>query len=145
MVLNGNIKKKTVFDWFKEITTDKRPWSFFDDDFKKEFNVFLIHKIVSMTEAYIDVANIGQSLPYTDKEKIYKFYCEFLPKKSIYSKYIKGVKTKPNENLLKYISKFYECSFREAEEYIQILKKEDIQDILNRYGIEDKEIKKLLK
>jgi hypothetical protein len=135
----------TIFDFFKHVTTDKKSWSSFTEDEQKAFNSFMLHRIVSMTEAYINVANIGQSLPYTDKEKIYKFYCEFLPKKSIYSKYIKGVKTKSNEDLLKYISKFYECSFREAEEYIQILKKEDIQDILNRYGIEDKEIKKLLK
>jgi hypothetical protein len=135
----------TIFDFFKQVTTDKKPWSSFTEDEQKAFNPYMLHKIVSMTEAYIEVANLGQSLPYTDKEKIYKFYCEFLPKKSIYSKYIKGVKTKPNENLLKYISKFHECSFREAEEYIQILKKEDMQDILNRYGIEDKEIKKLLK
>jgi hypothetical protein len=58
-----------------------------------------------------------------EKEKIYKFYCEFLPKKSVYSKYIKGTKTKVNEDLLQYISKYYECSFREAEEYITLLKK----------------------
>jgi hypothetical protein len=135
----------TIFDFFKQVTTDKKPWSSFTEDEQKAFNPYMLHKIVSMTEAYIEVANIGQSLPYTDKEKIYKFYCELLPKKSIYSKYVKGTKTKLNEDLLGYVSKFYECSFREAEEYIQILKKEDMYDILNRYGIEDKEIKKLLK
>ena len=135
----------TIFDFFKQVTTDKKPWSSFTEDEQKAFNPYMLHKIVSMTEAYIEVANIGPSLPYTDKEKIYKFYCELLPKKSIYSKYVKGTKTKSNEDLLEYISKFYECSFREAEEYIQILKKEDMYDILNRYGIEDKEIKKLLK
>jgi len=135
----------TIFDFFKQVTTDKKPWSSFTEDEQKAFSPYMLHKIVSMTEAYIEVANIGQSLPYTDKEKIYKFYCELLPKKSIYSKYVKGTKTKSNEDLLEYISKFYECSFREAEEYIQILKKEDMYDILNRYGIEDKEIKKLLK
>jgi hypothetical protein len=135
----------TIFDFFKQVTTDKKSWSSFTEDEQKAFNPYMLHKIVSMTEAYIEVANIGQSLPYTDKEKIYKFYCELLPKKSIYSKYVKGTKTKSNEDLLEYISKFYECSFREAEEYIQILKKEDMYDILNRYGIEDKEIKKLLK
>ena len=135
----------TIFDFFKQVTTDKKPWSSFTEDEQKAFNPYILHKIVSMTEAYIEVANIGQSLPYTDKEKIYKFYCELLPKKSIYSKYVKGTKTKSNEDLLEYISKFYECSFREAEEYISILKKEDMYDILNRYGIEDKEIKKLLK
>jgi hypothetical protein len=135
----------TIFDFFKQVTTDKKPWSSFTEDEQKAFNPYMLHKIVSMTEAYIEVANIGQSLPYTDKEKIYKFYCELLPKKSVYSKYIKGTKIKSNEDLLGYISKFYECSFREAEEYIQILKKENMYDILNRYGIEDKEIKKLLK
>ena len=135
----------TIFDFFKQVTTDKKPWSSFTEDEQKAFNPYILHKIVSMTETYIEVANIGQSLPYTDKEKIYKFYCELLPKKSIYSKYVKGTKTKSNEDLLGYISKFYECSFREAEEYISILKKEDMYYILNRYGIEDKEIKKLLK
>ena len=135
----------TIFDFFKQVTTDKKPWSSFTEDEQKAFNPYMLHKIVSMTEAYIEVAHIGQSLPYTDKEKIYKFYCELLPKKSVYSKYVKGTKTKSNEDLLGYISKFYECSFREAEEYIQILKKEDMYNILNRYGIEDKEIKKLLK
>jgi len=135
----------TIFDFFKQVTTDKKPWSSFTEDEKKAFNPYMLHKIVSMTEAYIEVANMGQSLPYTDKEKIYKFYCELLPKKSVYSKYIKGTKTKLNEDLLGYISKFYECSFREAEEYIQLLRKEDMYDILNRYGIEDKDIKKLLK
>ena len=135
----------TIFDFFKQVTTDKKPWSSFTEDEQKAFNPYMLHKIVSMTEAYIEVANLGQSLPYTDKEKIYKFYCELLPKKSLYSKYIKGTKTKSNEDLLGYISKFYECSFREAEEYIQLLKKEDMYDILNRYGIEDKDIKKLLK
>ena len=135
----------TIFDFFKQVTTDKKPWSSFTEDEQKAFNPYMLHKIVSMTEAYIEVANIGQSLPYTDKEKIYKFYCELLPKKSVYSKYVKGTKTKLNEDLLKYISKFYECSFREAEEYIQILNKEEMYDILNRYGIEDKEIKKLIK
>jgi hypothetical protein len=135
----------TIFDFFKQVTTDKKPWSSFTEDEQKAFNPYMLHKIVSMTEAYIEVANIGQSLPYTDKEKIYKFYCELLPKKSVYSKYIKGTKTKAHEDLLKYISKFYECSLREAEEYITILRKEDMYDILNKYGIEDKEIKKLLK
>jgi len=135
----------TIFDFFKQVTTDKKPWSSFTEDEQKAFNPYMLHKIVSMTEAYIEVANLGQSLPYTDKEKIYKFYCELLPKKSVYSKYIKGTKIKANEDLLKYISKFYECSLREAEEYITILRKEDMYDILNKYGIEDKEIKKLLK
>jgi hypothetical protein len=133
------------FDFFKQVTIDKKPWSSFTDDEQKAFNAYLLHKVVSMTEAYIEVANIAQSLPHTEKEKIYKFYCEILPKKSVYSKYIKGNKKKSNEDLLKYISNFYECSFKEAEEYIKILGKEGIHGILEQNGINEKEIKKLVK
>ena len=135
----------TLFNWLDQITNYKKPWSSFNDEDKKTFNSYMVHRYISMYEPYVEVANIGQSLPYTDKEKIYKFYCELLPKKPVYSKYVKGIKTKVNEDLLQYISKFYECSFREAEEYIQLLKKEDMYNILNRYGIEDKDINKLLK
>ena len=57
----------TIFDFFKQVTTDKKPWLSFTEDEQKAFNPYMLHKIVSMTEAYIEVANMGQSLPYTDK------------------------------------------------------------------------------
>jgi hypothetical protein len=135
----------TLFDFLKEITGKKSPWSSFNEEDKKQFNPYMVHKYISMYEPYIEVANIGQSLPHTDKEKIYQFYCNIIPKSNVWLKYIKGTKNKANEDLLKYISMYYECSFREAEEYLTLLSKEEIVNILSKYGIEDKEIKKLLK
>jgi hypothetical protein len=135
----------TLFDFLKEITGKKSPWSSFNEEDKKQFNPYMVHKYISMYEPYIEVANIGQSLPHTDKEKIYQFYCSIIPKSNVWLKYIKGTKNKANEDLLKYISMYYECSFREAEEYLTLLSKEEIVNILSKYGIEDKEIKKLLK
>jgi hypothetical protein len=135
----------TVFDFLKEITGKKSPWSSFSEEDKKQFNPYMVHRYISMYEPYIEVANVGQSLPHTDKEKIYQFYCSIIPKSNVWLKYIKGTKNKLNEDLLKYISMYYECSFREAEEYLTLLSKEDIVNILSKYGIEDKEIKKLLK
>jgi hypothetical protein len=135
----------TLFDFLKEITGKKSPWSSFNEEDKKQFNPYMVHKYISMYEPYIEVANIGQSLPHNDKEKIYQFYCSIIPKSNVWLKYIKGTKNKANEDLLKYISMYYECSFREAEEYLTLLSKEEIVNILSKYGIEDKEIKKLLK
>ena len=135
----------TIFDFLKHLTGDKKSWSSFTEDEQTQFNPYMVHRFVSMYEPYTEIANIAQRIPYTEKEKTYKFYQNMLPKKQVFLKYIKGSKTKINDALLKHVSKFYECSFREAEEYISILKKEDMYDILNRYGIEDKEIKKLLK
>ena len=61
-------------------------------------------------------------------------------------KYIKGKKeSKYNENVLKYLSKYYEVSQREVIGYLDILTKDEITEIIKKYGIEDKEIKKWLK
>lgn len=136
---------KTVFDWTKEIMTNKRSWDSFNDDERNIFNVFMIHKILSMTPDYIHLVNYVQKIPYTEKEKIYRIYCELIPKKFIFSKYIKSSKKDTNKDILEKISKYYECSLGEAEEYVSLLRKEGIIDILNKLGIDEKEQKKLIK
>jgi ABC-type Zn uptake system ZnuABC Zn-binding protein ZnuA len=47
--------------------------------------------------------------------------------------------------MLKYIATYYECSLGEAEEYVDILKDNGVKTILKQSGVDDKEIKKLLK
>jgi hypothetical protein len=143
MGINGNINN--IFGFLKQINGDKKPWSSFTDEDHKQFTVYMIHRYISMYEPYIEVANYAQLLPQNDKEKIYNFYCEMIPKSNIWLKYIKGSQEKVSENLLKHIANYYTISFREAEEYISILGKEGVKNILEKSGIEDKEIKKLLK
>ena len=135
----------TLFDWLKEITGTKKQWSLFNEEDQKQFNPYMVHRYISMYEPYIEVANVAQLLPQNDKEKIYKFYCNMIPKNNVWLKYIKGSKKKPNETILKHIADYYTISLGEAEDYIYILKKEGIEYILEKYGLEQKEIKKLLK
>jgi hypothetical protein len=68
-----------------------------------------------------------------------------IPKNNVWLKYMKGSKKKPNETILKYVSKYYTISLGEAEEYLHLLKKEGIHSILSKSGVDEKEIKKLLK
>jgi hypothetical protein len=98
-----------------------------------------------MYEPYIEIVNYAQSIPQNDKEKIYQFYCDIIPKNNIWLKYIKSTKKKINEDVLKYISEYYMVSFGEAEDYIYILGKNGVESILQKYGIEEKQIKKLIK
>jgi hypothetical protein len=135
----------TLFDWLKEITGTKKQWSSFNEDDQKQFNPYMVHRYISMYEPYIEVVNFAQLLPQNDKEKIYQFYCTMIPKNNIWLKYIKGSKKKPNETILKYIADYYTISLGEAEDYIYILKKEGINHILEKSGVDEKEIKKLLK
>jgi hypothetical protein len=135
----------TIFDFLKHLTGDKKSWSSFTEDEQTQFNPYMVHRFVSMYEPYTEIANIAQRIPYTEKEKTYKFYQNMLPKKQVFLKYIKSSKTKINDALLKHVSKFYECSLGEAEEYVYLLRREGLEHLLGKIGLEDKEIKKLLK
>jgi hypothetical protein len=68
-----------------------------------------------------------------------------LPKKNVFLKYVKGSRKKLNEQLLHYIADHFTVSLGEAEEYIELLKKAGVEQILEKSGVDEKEIKKLLK
>ena len=135
----------TIFDWLKCITVDKQPWSSFTEDQQSSFNSYMIHRFISMYEEYTEVANYGQRIPYPEKEKTYKYYCHMLPKKNVFLKYVKGSCKKTNEQLLQHIANHFTVSLGEAEEYIELLKKAGVEQILEKSGVDEKEIKKLLK
>ena len=135
----------TLFDFLKEITGNKKKWSSFSEEDQKQFNPYMVHRYISMYEPYIEVANVAQLLPQNDKEKIYQFYCTMIPKNNVWLKYVKGSRKKTNETILKYVSEYYTISLGEAEDYLPILKKEGVEYILEKSGVNEKEIKKLLK
>jgi hypothetical protein len=134
-----------LFDWLNEITYTKRDWNSFTEDEQSSFSPYIVHRYVSMYYGYVDIANIAQKLPMTESEKIYTIYKTMLPKKKMFLKYIKSKNKKSNKELLQYISEYFKCSFREANSYITILKNKGIKSILEEMGINEKEIKKLLK
>lgn len=140
---NQPIKPLGLFDWLK-IIPEKRPWSSFSEEDKKEFNPFMLCKFYSMNQDYIEIINYLQFIPYSDKEKYYNVLKEFIPFYK-YTPYIKASKKTVNKNILENISKFYGCSLNESEQYVEFLGKDGVSEILVKLGIEDKEIKKLLK
>ena len=136
----------TIFDWLKQITLDKKSWSSFSEDDKSSFNTYMIHRYLSMEPKYIDIVNYVQIIPYNEKEKIYKIYCDMIPKKNIFLKYIKSSKKKKtSDSILQFIANEYTCSLGEAEEYSYFLGKDGVISILYKHGIDEKEQKKLLK
>ena len=135
----------TIFDWLKQITLIKKPWESFSEDDKSSFNPYLIHRFISMNEGYIAIANYVQVIPHTEKEKIYKIYCDMIPKKNVFLKYIKPSKKRISEDILQYVAKEYYISLGEAEDYLYLLGKDGIEYILTKHGVDEKLQKKLLK
>ena len=139
------LKPKNIFEWLNELTYKKSSLDSFEENAWENFNAYMVHRFVSMYQGYVEIANLAQRFSPTDKKGIYSFYCEMLPKKKMFLKYLK-TKTKQNtKEILTPIVKYFECSFNEANEYVNLLSKDDIKDILIKLGTDEKEMKKLLK
>ena len=148
MVTNGSIKNKTknIFDWIKCINDTKPPIGYFtEEDWDKNFNSYMIHRFLSQNPDYLEIVNYVQEFPPQEKRMIYSIYKEFIPKNNKWSKYIKSKVKQPNKDLINHIKDYFECSSREAKEYINILNTPEINRILMGRGLEKKEIKQLLK
>ena len=141
-------KPATIFDHLANITWKKKPWSELTELDQKSFSPYLINRWLSMNPDLIEIVDMFQQ--YTigplSKKHVYQLYLDFLPKAKMFAKYIKGKKQdKYNKELVKLIAGHYQIARIEAEEYISLLEKNDVTDILKRYGKNEKEIKGLLK
>lgn len=133
------------FDILNYVTFEKKSWDDLTQEEISSINPYLLNRYLSMNPDYLELVNYIQTIPHTEKEKYYKIYSNLIPKKKQWLKYIKSsTKNNPKE-LLEHLSKYYECSTREAKDYINILEKKQIEEILISLGIDDKDIKKLLK
>ena len=139
-------KQFSVFDWIKAIIDTKPSWDSFNPDQQKQFNNYMIHRFLSMNPKYIEIVNYVQGLNLKDPKKLYEVYCFMIPQsKNTYSVYIKSNTKKSLPEVAQYIAKYFECSITEAEEYISLTDKKWLENILTSKGIEEKELKKLLK
>ena len=136
---------KNIFDWLKEINLYKSPVSKFTDKDWETFNAYMIHRFMSMNKDYIEVVNYVQELPPQEKAMIYRVYKEFIPKNKKWNKYIKSTSKEPNKELILHLKEYFEVSSREIKDYINLLDKSEIINILSYKGLENKEINKLLK
>ena len=141
-------KPATIFDHIAGITHKKRPWNKLTESDQKSFSPYLINRWLSMNPDLIEIVDMFQQ--YTigplSKKHVYQLYLDFLPKAKMFAKYIKGKKmNKYNKNLVTVVANHYQVARVEAESYIDLLEQSEITELLKKYGIQDKEIKGLLK
>ena len=134
-----------LWDWLNQITYEKKSWSSFTEDQQSSFNPYMVHRFVSMYNGYIDIANIAQKIPLTEKEKVYTIYKTLLPKKKMYLKYVKNQNQNNYKEIAEYLSDYFEVSLGEADEYVYILQKYGVRDILWKMGVSEEETEKLIK
>jgi hypothetical protein len=136
-----------IFDLANDILVKKRDWSELSDEDKKAFNPFMVIKFMGMNQDLCITMNelqVDDILVLSSKD-CYNIIKDVTPKGKKYLSYIKNTKKQNNTELLTYIAKYFECSTREASDYLLFLSKEDLKDILSNFSLEDKEISKIIK
>ena len=144
------MKNKGLFDHITHITQKqtKGYWDSLNETEKKQWSNYMIHRFLSMKMEYVDVVNEIQRYNLKPKD-LYKLYTNVLPKKKEWLKYVKGKKSmKHPQWLLEIVAKHYESSIVEAHEYVEVFytteqNKANLKTILQKYGADPKEIKKL--
>lgn len=138
------VKEFSIFDWLKCIIDTKPKWESFTPEQHKLFNNYMVNKFLSMNPNYIEIVNYVQGIPNLTSEKLYKIYSDLIPQnKRTYSPFIKA-KSEKMSDVVEYISKYYNCSLREANDYLELFNSDEIKTILTAQGLDEKQIKKLI-
>ena len=138
----------TIFNWINEILVTKKNWDDFTEDEQKKFSPFIINRWLSMDKDFLEIVNFFQkySIGTLEPREVYKWYCDMLPKGKRFNKYIKGKKDKKyNTELIDIMVQHFECSKSQVKDYLDLIAKDELMEILEKYGMNEKTIKRLLK
>ena len=138
----------TIFNWINEILVSKKHWNDFTEDEQKKFSPFIINRWLSMDKDFLEIVNYFQkySIGTLEPREVYKWYCDMLPKGKRFNKYIKSKKEKKyNTELIDIMVKHFECSKSQVKDYLELIQKNELIEILEKYGMNEKTIKRLLK
>ena len=138
----------TIIDWMNQLLVHKKPWNDFTEDEQKKFSPFIINRWLSMDKDFIEIVNVFQkySIGTLESREVYKWYCDILPKGKRFNKYIKSKRSKKyNSDLVDMLIVHFECSKLQVKDYLDLIDKDELTEILKKYGKDKKTIKRLLK
>ena len=138
----------TIFNWINEILVSKKHWNEFTEDEQKKFSPFIINRWLSMDKDFLEIVNYFQkyAIGTLEPREVYKWYCDMLPRGKRFNKYIKGKKDKKyNTELIDIMVTHFECSKLQVKDYLDLIAKDELMEILEKYGMNEKTIKRLLK
>ena len=133
------------FDFLKLVHDKKIKWEDLNEDEQKTYNKFIINRALGFNNNMLDIVNRLQGYDVTSKES-FKYYQSMTGNKFKFNKWIKGDKSKTYKpELLALVSGYFECSCKQAEDYLNVLGKKDTKILLKHIGLQENEIKNLLK
>lgn len=118
-----------IFDHLKNITVTKGPY--LGDE---GWNNRMINRYLSMDPEYCEVVNYIQKNTWQMKgEHLYNLYKDLIPQQYKFLKYIKASKKLDyKKEEIDAIKKYFEISEKQAKEYMNLLPKEEIENIISQ-------------
>jgi hypothetical protein len=118
-----------IFDHIKNITTNKG--AYLGDE---GWNNWMVNRYLSMDQDYCEVVNIIQKNTWQMKgEYLYNLYKDLIPQQYKYLKYIKSKNKKDYDSgEVEAVSLYFEVSKKEAKEYITMLPKDELKNIISQ-------------
>ena len=138
----------TIIDWVNQVLIYKKPWDSFSHSDQKSFNAYILNRFLSMDIDFIEIVNHFQkySIGTIEPREVYKWYCDILPKGKRFNKYIKSKNLKKyDDELINILVNYLECSKLEVKENLSLISKEEVNQILEKYGTDPKKIKTICK
>ena len=141
---------RELFDHIKWITEKqtKDYWGTLNDTERKRWSNYMINRFLSMKMDWISFVNEVQQYNLKPKD-LYRLYIDILPKGKQWLKYTKRRKKMNYPNwLLEIMTKDFKISISEARQHLDILYmteqgKQEIREIVMKYGTEEKLIKSI--
>jgi len=137
---------KSLFDHIKQITNVQNTlyWDSLSDGDKKSWSNYMVHRFLSMKSEWLPVVNEIQKYWEIKPKNLYQFYIDVLPRSRTFLRYTKSKKkSKVEKWAMEHLKDYFECSSREVEQHLEILTKEQVTTIVMKYGVDDKQLKKL--
>jgi hypothetical protein len=134
IVKKKETKKTFLFEILNDIKNYKKGNLLDNAEYEKDFNAFLIVRWLSMDNDNCDILNyINEFYDILTKKELYKLLVEMIPKNPGYIPFQKGVEEKSHEDI-KFVCEYYQCSKKEANEYIKLMGEEWVKDVKRRFG-----------
>ena len=119
-------------------------WDTLTESDKKTFSPYMVHRFLSMKSEWIEVVNEIQRYWELKPKNLYQFYIDVLPRGRTFLRYTKSKKkSKVEKWAMEHLKDYFECSSREVEQHLEILTKEQVTAIIMKYGVDDKQLKKM--
>lgn len=131
-------------EWIEHLTIKKTPWNSFNDEEQKTYLPYIQNLFLSMVPELIETINETQLQQVPNRDH-YNFYLKILPKKKLYMRWVKAIKKQYSKDVIQIIANYNQCGTREILDSVELFNDDIITDILQQTGLQDKQIKTLLK